>query len=375
MTARHPAREMVFEELWAGLQAAKAEKLVVENVGADGLRLYCYSESCVYDRQWNDITMLARGIILDPGARRVVATPFPKFFNVGERADSIPDLPFETFEKLDGSLIILFHHNGEWRTATKGSLGSDQAKWAARWISSHGLAALDKETTYLAEAIYPENRIVVHYQHTGLTLLGAYHGDGRELGYEDLLDLGNRLGWRVAKRHSFASVSELLALAKTLPATEEGFVLRFSNGLRLKVKGDEYCRIHRLVSRLTPLAMWEAMHAGDDLEAVRRQLPEEFWADFDSITAVLRNNIDDLLAEVKAEAEGVAHLSDKEVGLRLNTFPERVRRFIFNYRKSGGDLLSGRSRELVFRTVRPTGNRLAGYIPSYAINRVREEAA
>src|SRR3954467_8678623 len=159
--------------------------------------------------------------------------------------------------------------------------------------------------------------------------------------YDDLLALGDRLGWHIAKRHSFTAVSELLALAKTLPPTEEGFVLRFSDGLRLKVKGNEYCRIHRMVSRLTPLAMWEAMQAGDDLEAVRRELPEEFWADFDAITAILQGHINDLIAKVKAEAVPVADLSDKDVGLRLDSFPAEVRRFIFPYRKSGGDLMSG----------------------------------
>jgi RNA ligase len=366
---------MAFDDLWEGLQKAKAEKLVSENVGADGLRLYCYTESCVYDRRWDDITTLARGVILDPDNRRVVATPFPKFFNVGERMDAIPDLPFETFEKLDGSLIILFHHGGVWRTATKGSLGSDQAKWAAGWIASHDLSALTPGTTYLAEAIYPENRIVVQYGYAGLVLLGAYRDDGAEVTFDELAELGERLDWRVARRHSFTAVSELLALAKDLPATEEGFVLRFSNGLRLKVKGDEYCRIHRMVSRLTPLAMWEAMQAGDDLEALRRQLPEEFWSDFDQITVVLQKNIDELVAAVRAEAEPLVGLTDKEVGLRLASFPDRVRRFIFPYRKNGGDLLSDRTRELVFRTIRPTGNVLDGYMPSYAINRVMEEAA
>ena len=34
---KHPARTMVFDDLWDGLQKAKAEKLVSENVGADGL--------------------------------------------------------------------------------------------------------------------------------------------------------------------------------------------------------------------------------------------------------------------------------------------------------------------------------------------------
>jgi RNA ligase len=361
--------------LWDGLQKAKAEKLVSENVGQDGLRLYCYSDSTVCEKQWNDITMLARGVILDPEGKQVVATPFPKFFNVGERLDSIPDLPFETFEKLDGSLIILFHHKGEWRTATKGSLGSEQAKWAARWIADHDLSCLDTGTTYLAEAIYPENRIVVHYQHTGLVLLGAYQGDGTEMSYDELLTLGDRLGWKIARRHSFSAVSELLALAKTLPPTEEGFVLRFSNGMRLKVKGDEYCRIHRMVSRLTPLAMWEAMQAGDDLEAIRKQLPEEFWADFDNLIAILQRHIGELVAAVKDAADPIAELSDKDVGLRQDTFPAEVRRFIFSYRKSGGDLLSGRTRDLVFREIRPDGNRLDGYAPSTAMNRVMDEAA
>lgn len=157
--APHPARRMEFDELWEGLQAAKAERLVSENVGQDGLRLYCYSDSCVYDKGWNDITMLARGIILDPQEKRVVATPFPKFFNVGERLDAIPDLAFETFEKLDGSLIILFHHKGEWRTATKGSLGSDQAKWAARWIATHDLSCLDLKQAKARARAGPANSL------------------------------------------------------------------------------------------------------------------------------------------------------------------------------------------------------------------------
>jgi RNA ligase len=118
----HPARKMSFDHLWDGLQKAKAERLVIENIGYDGLRLYCYSNSCVYDDGWNDITLLARGLILDPESKRIVATPFPKFFNVGESKTTIPDLPFETLEKIDGSLIILFWHNDKWRCATKGSL-------------------------------------------------------------------------------------------------------------------------------------------------------------------------------------------------------------------------------------------------------------
>ena len=370
----HPARAMPFDELWAGLQDAVATKRVRESVGADGLRLYCYTEATVYERSWDAFSLMARGLILDADARGVVATPFPKFFNVGEAA-SVPDSPFEAFEKLDGSLTILFHHNGAWRCATKGSLASDQAAWASRWLAGHDLAALDPGTTYLAEAIYPANRIVVHYAVSGLFLLGGYAADGSELDYAALQSVGAAVGWPVTRRRAFAAVSELLALAKTLPTSEEGFVIRFANGLRLKVKGDEYCRVHRLVSGLSPLAMWEALQAGDDLDAVRRQLPEEFWADFDAIVALLQRQVSDFVAAVAADAAAVAHLSDKELGLMLPTLSERARRFVFPYRKAHGDLLSGPARVAVFRAIRPDNNRLDGYAPSSAVDRVRDEDA
>ena len=370
----HPARALPFDELWDGLRQAVAAGLVRESAGADGLRLYCYTEATVYGRAWDAVTLLARGLILDADARAVVATPFPKFFNVGE-AGTVPDLPFEALEKLDGSLIILFHHKGVWRCATKGSLVSDQAAWAAQWVAGHDLASLDPGTTYLAEAIYPANRIVVRYAETGLFLLGGYRADGSELDYAALQAVGAGVGWPVTRRRAFGAVSELLALAKTLPTTEEGFVIRFANGLRLKVKGDEYCRVHRLVSGLSPLSMWEALQADDDLDAVRRQLPEAFWADFDAIVAALQRNLDELVAEIAAEAAAVAHLSDKELGLRLAGLPERTRRFVFPYRKSGGDLMSGPARVPLFRVIRPDNNRLDGYTPSSAVDRVRDDDA
>lgn len=372
----HPARAMEFETLYAALQANLDAGLVNVTRSTDGLELYCYSRECVYDRKWNDAALMARGLIVDPVRRCVVATPFPKFFNVGERDQTIPALAFETFEKLDGSLIIIFHYSGRWQTATKGSFKSDQAKWAQEWLMARGhRSALEPGTTYLAEAIYPENRIVVHYQESGLVFLAGYHLTGDELSYDEVKQVANGLNTRAARRHSFSSVADLIAHTATLPASEEGFVLRFLDGLRLKVKGEEYRRIHALISRITPLAMWEAMQAGDDLTIIRKQLPEEFWADFDQITTILNNQVFALIADVMAVTSKLSELSNKEVGLMLDTFPERVRHFIFAQRNEPQGLLHGRARVKLFRSIRPTANSLEGYKPSYAMNRVTDEAA
>jgi len=178
----------------------------------------------------------------------------------------------------------------------------------------------------------------------------------------------------MARRFAFSSFSDLIEHARGLPATEEGFVIRFSDGLRLKLKGDEYRRIHSLISRCTPLAMWEAMQSGDDLEAIRRDLPEEFWKDFDAIIANLTARIDGIKANVAATAARFSNASDKDVGLQLRSLDPDVQPLIFAWRKAGGKI-EGKANIALFKMIRPTGNILAGYTPSYAMRQIAEEAA
>lgn len=370
----HPARSYSFDELVAGLDERRASGMVNLRECPAGRTLYIYTNKCVYDNGWNEFSLLARGLILDHHSKQIVATPFPKFFNAGERNGSIPDLPFEVFEKVDGSLGILHHFNGAWRAATKGAFDSAQAAWIEAQIARQDLSALTPGCTYLVEAIYPENRIVVHYGKAELVLLAAYDEAGVEFRFEQINGLAETLGWRAAERHPYSSFSELVEAAKALPATAEGFVIRFSNGLRLKLKGEEYRRIHALISNCTPLAMWGAMQAGDDLRAIRRELPEEFWTDFDAITSLLALRVADIKRKVAHTADVLAGLPDKEVGLRLRSLEPEVQPLIFHWRKAGGKL-EGRALVALYRMIRPTGNILAGYTPSYAMNRVTEEAA
>jgi RNA ligase len=368
----HPAHTIPFDELVSRLKAARDQRVVYERHGPGGLTLYVYTERCVYDGLWDLATISARGLIVDHAARKIVATPFPKFFNLGERDGTAPDLPFEVTEKLDGSLIIIFHHGNAWRTATKGAFDSPQAVWAREHLGTRDLAALQPGTTYLAEATYPENRIVVHHDTAALRLLAAYNAGGLELPMAHIEQIAMATGMPAARRHSFGSLAELMKITKTLPKSEEGFVLRFENGLRLKVKGDEYKRIHALISRVTPLAMWEAMAANSDLESIRRDLPEEFWGDFDDIIAIINGQIEATTAVVRDVAKSVEHLSDKELGLSLATLDKRAQPYVFDWRKSGGKL-GPRSMATMFRGVRPTGNVLEGYTPSFAVNRVQDD--
>ena len=162
---------------------------------------------------------------------------------------------------------------------------------------------------------------------------------------------------------------DLINDVQHLTKNEEGFVVRFENGYRLKIKGAEYCRIHSIVSNCTPLGVWASLAAGDDMEAIRRELPEEFWSDFDQILKILQNKIDIILQNVNKYVVLFASKTDKEVGLCLNEIPEDVRLFIFSARKGW----KKSSKQSLYRAVRPVGNVLENYVPSFAINKVMEE--
>lgn len=373
----HPAHAMPFDALLAGLRAAGDAELVHERPGPDGLVLFVYSRRCLHDGAWTPVTLAARGLVLDPGERRIAATPFPKFFNVGERDAPTPpaSAPFVAQEKLDGSLVIAFRHRGRWLAVTKGDWSSEAAI-RTQAVLDAGAPELDAHlapgVTYLLEATGPENRIVVRYEESALTLLGEYGPHGREVPDGDLDATAVSLGWRRPVVWPFGSVDDALAEAGTLTQAREGYVLRFADGLRLKVKGDEYRRLHALLDGVTPLGVWEVLTKGDDPAGIRADLPEELWDDFDRILALLRRDLDRLVADVGASGEALAPLSDRQLGLSMS---ERVRPFLFPYRRAGGDLLRpGRARDALLRAVRPTGDRLAGYEPSARLRHVREEA-
>ena len=106
--------------------------VVMQNHPTLPISIYNYSRECQYKGLWDDITMNCRGLILDIEGN-VIAKPFPKFFNYEEhiaensKLPPIPNETFEVYEKMDGSLGIIFHYEGEWLIATRGSFTSEQA--------------------------------------------------------------------------------------------------------------------------------------------------------------------------------------------------------------------------------------------------------
>lgn len=244
------------------------------------LTIYTYTRHCQYDRHWTFITRQCRGLVVaDDG--EVVAWPFPKFFNVTEHdtgqpyAPPLPNEPFSIFEKMDGSLGIVFFYDDKWHVASKGSFTSEQAEWANRYLDRRNTAQLNPDFTYLCEIIYPENRIVVRYDGhlTGLCLLGAYNRDGEEVPLHQVQRGWEPVGYLVKQwvAHDQIPLSSLLTMAasntnlngtEATGTDEEGWVIRYEpSGIRAKIKFGEYMRLHKVLTGVNARDIWKAYGA------------------------------------------------------------------------------------------------------------------
>jgi RNA ligase len=249
--------------------------------------IWNYTRKCQYSNSWDSITLAMRGTIID-GKGKVVASSFKKFFNFEEveASGQIPQRGDYVYvqEKLDGSLGILFYYEEEWHLATKGSFVSEQAKRGMDIIKSKfQLGCFVTEMTYLCEIIYPENRIVVDYGgKEDIIFIGAT-SDGEELHWTTAKSIFKASGIPekniVKTEQHFAFDTELYKSLKTKNLfNKEGFVLRFQPGnFRMKIKFEEYVRLHKLLTNFSNLDIWEALKQGKNLEKeILNKVPDEF---------------------------------------------------------------------------------------------------
>ena len=240
----------------------------------DNLIVCHYTNKCVYSNTWNNTTVACRGLILrldkewpmSTHVTEIVALPFEKFFNIGEGDRYPTGKLIETTDKMDGSLGILYRHNGRLHISTVGSFVSDQAKWATEFLNSNPKYLINNipvNYTLLFEIIYPADRKVVDYgKLEDLILIGVRDRySGKDFYHSDVRNIAHVLGFSTPNTTLFNNYEEACIEAKVLDANNEGWVLRFDDGKRFKVKGYEYLTLQRLINDVS----WR--HVIDNLEA------------------------------------------------------------------------------------------------------------
>ncbi len=264
------------------------------------LWLYNYTQKTQFEKHWTPLTLMCRGLILDADGT-IVANPLPKFFNLSEMPPGWqPSAPLVAIQnKMDGSLGILYWTpDGQPSIATRGSFVSPQAQHATRvFRERYADLPWERDKTYLFEIIYPGNRIVVDYgDQDDLVLLAV-----RDTATGTEHELPARFPNRVAQVRG-GDLDTAMRHLSELPSNTEGVVLVFADGSRLKMKTDEYVRLHRLLTGVTPRRIWDLLSTGVGITELLEHVPEEFaeWVSSRAVVMTQHYNRISFVASVQA---------------------------------------------------------------------------
>jgi RNA ligase len=315
-----------------------------------------YTPAVQFDKLWDKHPLLpsCRGLIFDRFGE-VLARPFVKFFNYGEYTGPIPDSTPIVTEKLDGSLGILYWHEDKPHISTRGSFESEQAIEGTNILHekyAHLFDKFERGYTYLFEILYQENRIVVDYGALrDLVLLTVIDNEtGEDVPFT--LVRGMFSEFRQPAIHD-GTLDELKA---TVRDNFEGFVVHWPDtGLRLKVKLDEYLRLHKVLTGVTAKTIWQGLKNGDNLQLCMNNVPDEFstfiretqtklQADFDRKAGAALRIFDSILASFT----GFAYPDRKQFAMKATKFACRDILFLMYDERDW----SGR----IWKRIEPTGD-------------------
>ena len=205
---------------------------------------YHYVEQDSFD---NPIRKECRGIKFKPNGE-LLARPYHKFFNYGEKPESTKvdwGKPHQVFDKLDGSMVHGALLDGKVVLMTRKGR-TDVAIQAEQYLTSNirsfiaGYIRLG--LTPIFEYIGPDNRIVLFYPQPKLILTALRWNKGGE--YAPLSGQYIWPGVTPVCQLDLPVMNFLHEFIRTQKGTE-GVVVRWQDGTMLKIKTDEYVGLHR----------------------------------------------------------------------------------------------------------------------------------
>ncbi len=234
---------------------------------------YTFLLSTSFDRA---VARECRGIAYDTGTGALAARPLHKFFNWGERPEEDMGLdwaaPHTVCEKLDGTLMfpaVLADGEILWctRAGRTGMAKALQAMLPAHvWRRAEALTLIDGvPCTPCFEHTSPANRIVLGYDRPRLSLLAVREREsGRYLTSAEVEKACGAAGIGAGTASDLGTAGGLLGDRRTVdPAAperfvesvwerkgEEGVVIAFESGHRVKVKTAEYAALHHVRSHI-----------------------------------------------------------------------------------------------------------------------------
>ena len=292
---------IIKNENWETLLSSAPYSLNIKKEG--NLILFKYSQ---VDSDFSlDIVKEARGLILERDTWRVVAYPFKKFFNFGEAYVDEIDWESAVVEtKEDGSLIKVYYYDGEWRVGTNGTIFAENAELnagpyknfrqlfdAAAEKCGLDFSRLNRYYTYIFELCSEFNQVVCPQSEMRLIHIGTRNN-------RTFQEVEADIGIPHPQRYALSSLEDCIAMAKTFDFTKEGFVVKDKNYNRIKVKSEDYVRVHRLANN-------GSMTEERAIELIRANELDEFFTYFPQYK--------EYIGRIKAKIAALSYTIDKDI--------------------------------------------------------------
>jgi RNA ligase len=183
-----------------------------------------------------------------------------------------------------------------------------------------------------------------------------------ELSRTEIEKEAERLNLSICKKYDY-TIERMIELQKTMSDQEEGFVVLFENGLRVKIKSDAYIRMAKILNSVSPLAIWEIFSDFHVPYEYLNQLPEEVRKEAEEIAKKIYQKMDLAMFELKAfmmnqipEVDKTKADWRKELGLWLKvaTLDSIMKKMVFPYILGDNDCIF----KHIKNKARPTGNHL-----------------
>lgn len=212
------------------------------------LQILNYTRKTSQKAFWNEETLNSRGLILDSN-NTIISRPFRKFFEYEQLLDRYKpsnDILHEVNTKLDGTMGILYWNQNAPYLSTRGVFDSYQAlignKILYQKYKTH-FDWFDRKFTYIFEIISKEARNIVDYfDIEDIFLIGCIDTlSGEEIDIYSLENCPFPLPEKI--EISFDDIFELEG------SNQEGYIIKYANGFKIKVKFDSYRKRHNLYSR------------------------------------------------------------------------------------------------------------------------------
>lgn len=213
---------------------------------------------------------------------RIIARPFHKFFNIGEKqqADDIDWCAgHHLTDKLDGSMIHSAVVKGHFRFMTRKGITDIAYRVEEQFLRDYTPLLNDMNHagyTPIFEYTAPDNRIVIKYAEPKLTLLAARHLITGKYMYpgvlasiaavDDIPVLDCTRGGPESTPAQLATVRQMVG--------KEGVVIRFDDGHMLKLKADDYVMKHRVLDDLGSKKKVVALVLADGVDDILPVLDE-----------------------------------------------------------------------------------------------------